>query len=64
MEEVRFCICPEALVAKLIMEAVDDNEAVMVTVCELSVVSGIAFNSEVLCQQSERDCPENTHWIN
>ena len=37
IEEVRFCIFPEALVVMLIMEAMDSNEAVIVTVCAVQL---------------------------
>ena len=31
-EEIRFSICPELLVARLVLEPLQDNEAVVITV--------------------------------
>ena len=31
-EEIRFCICPELLVSLLIMDEMDNNEAIVVSV--------------------------------
>ena len=31
-EEIRFCICPELLISQLIMEHMDPNEAIIITV--------------------------------
>ena len=31
-EEIRFCICPELLISKLIMDHMDPNEAIIITV--------------------------------
>ena len=32
MEEVRFCVAPEALLVKLVMESLEPNEVIIVTV--------------------------------
>ena len=31
-EEIRFCICPELLVSRLVMDHMDPNEAIIITV--------------------------------
>lgn len=33
-EEIRFAICPELLVSRLVLELLEDNEAVVITVSE------------------------------
>ena len=36
-EEIRFCICPELLIGRLVMNEVENNEAILVTVSLMGV---------------------------